>query len=109
MRLVRGTGGRPPIDSSSDSVWEEDFADQNLYSVAVMCHATVRGSESVSNFGRPVPTVRVDEDCRSDQIDWSFTNSYWISPQDGLTWRAIQYVSPKLDPVETEILRAPSE
>jgi hypothetical protein len=109
MRIIKGTGGRPPVDASAETVWEEDFADQHLYSVPVACHTTVRGSESVSNFGRAVPTVHVDEDCRSETIDWTFTNSYWISPQDGLTWRAIQYVSPKLGPIETETLRPPSE
>jgi hypothetical protein len=108
MRLVRGIGGRPPIDGNVETVWEEDFPDQHLYSVVVTCHTTVRGPESVSNFGRAVATIRVDEDCRSDQIDWSFTNKYWISAQDGLTWRAIQYVHPKLDPIETEILRPAS-
>jgi hypothetical protein len=109
MRIIKGAGGHPPSDQSSETVWEEDFADQHLYSVVVSCHSTVRGPESVSNFGRSVPTVRVDEDCRSEKIDWSFTNSYWISPTDGLTWRAIQYVSPKLGPIETEVLRPPSK
>jgi hypothetical protein len=109
MRIVRGANERPPIDGNVETVWEEDFADQHLYSIPVTCRTTVRGTDSVSNFGRPVPTVRVDEDCRSEQIDWSFTNSYWISPHDGLVWRTIQYVSPKLGPLEIEILRAPSE
>src|SRR5947199_2421162 len=105
MRIVRGANERPPIDGNVETVWEEDFADQHLYSIPVTCRTTVRGTDSVSNFGRPVPTVRVDEDCRSEQIDWSFTNSYWISSKDGLVWRTIQYVSPKLGPVEIEILR----
>ena len=105
MRVIKGTGGRPPIDAVTETVWEEDFADQHIYSVPVVCHTIVRGPESVSNFGRAVPTVHVDEDCRAEKIDWSFSNSFWISPQDGLTWRTIQYVSPKLGPIETEILR----
>lgn len=109
MRIIKGDSGRPPIDASAETIWGEDFPDLHLYSVTVVCRSTPHGSESVSNFGRSVPAIRVDEDCRSDQLDWSFTNTYWISPQDGLTWRAIQYVSPKLGSIETEILRPASQ
>ncbi|HSC17876.1 MAG TPA: YjbF family lipoprotein [Rhizomicrobium sp.] len=101
MRLVRGGTGQP------ESVWEADFGDLHAYSVLIRCHAVSRGPGSINNFGTPVATVQVDEECRSDQLDWSFTNSYWIAPQSGLIWRSVQYVSPKLDPLTIRVLRPP--
>jgi len=104
-RIVEGSRGAPPTDVSASSRWELDFADLNLYSVQVRCTSVVRGPETVKNFTVNIPTIHVDETCRSDQLDWSFVNSYWISPTTGLTWRTIQYVNPKMGPIEVEILR----
>jgi len=101
MRLVRGGTGQ------AESVWEADFGDLHAYSVLIRCHAVSRGAGSINNFGTAVATVQVDEECRSDQLDWTFTNSYWIAPQSGLIWRSIQYVSPKLDPLTIRVLRPP--
>lgn len=107
-RVWGSAGAEPSITESMTTRWEMDFADLGLFSVPVVCKSVVRGREPVKNFNVDVDTVRVDEDCRSDRLDWSFVNSYWISPSTGLCWHAIQYVSPKLGPIETEILRAPT-
>ena len=109
IRLIRGEGGAPALQGSADTVWQEDFGDLHRYSVLVTCHSTAKGAEGVQNFKSVIPTVRIDEDCHSDQLDWSFTNSYWISPKDGQTWRSIQYISPKSDPLTIELLRPPSK
>jgi len=106
-RTIDGERGAPSISAGAASRWEMDFADASLYSVVVRCTSVVRGPETVKNFSVDIPTIHVDEECRADQIDWSYTNSYWISPKTGLTWRTIQYVSPKLGPIEIEILRPP--
>lgn len=109
IRLISGTHGAPPLQGSAETRWEEDFADIHLYSVPVVCRSIVRGREGVRNFSSLIPTVHVDEECRSDTADWSFVNSYWVSPKDGLTWRSIQYVSPKQGPLEINLLRAPTK
>jgi hypothetical protein len=109
IHLVKGASGGPPLQGSAETQWEEDFGDAHLYSVFVTCHSVVIGPEGVPNFTSRIPTIHVDEQCHSDTIDWTFTNSYWISPKDGLTWRSIQYISPKLDPLEIELLRPPSK
>lgn len=101
MRLVRGGEGQ------ADTVWEADFADLHIYSVLIHCHVVSRGPAAIDNFGKPVATVQVDDQCRSDQLDWSFTNSFWIAPQTGLIWRSVQNISPKLDPLSVRILRPP--
>jgi hypothetical protein len=109
IHLVKGASGGPPLQGSAETQWEEDFGDLHLYSVLVTCHSVVIGPEGVPNFTSRIPTIHVDEQCHSDTIDWTFTNSYWISPKDGFTWRSIQHISPKLDPLEIELLRPPSK
>jgi Group 4 capsule polysaccharide lipoprotein gfcB, YjbF len=109
MRIIRGDISTPSTTGVTETVWEADFADLHLSSVPIVCRATPRGTESIDNFGTAVPTVRVDEECRSGKLDWSYTNSYWISPKDGLTWRSVQYISPKLDPLKIRLLRPPSQ
>ena len=105
LRLVRGSvSGALP---SAETVWEADFADQHLYSVPVTCKAYSGGADTYNNFNSAVPVMKVIDQCRSDQIDWSFTNTYWIAPQTGLMWHSIQHISPKLDPLELRVLRPP--
>lgn len=105
LRLVRGSvSGTFP---SAETVWEADFPDQHLYSVPVICKAYSGGPDTYNNFNTPVPVIKVVDQCRSDQLDWSFTNTYWIAPQTGLMWHSIQNISPKLDPLELRVLRPP--
>jgi hypothetical protein len=106
-RIRAGQPGAPGWQAGAISRWEMDFADLNLYSVLVTCQAAVHGQETIKNFSVSIPAIRVDETCRSEQLDWTFVNSYWIAG-DGRTWRSIQYVSPKLGPIEVEILRPPA-
>ncbi|HEY1962693.1 MAG TPA: YjbF family lipoprotein [Rhizomicrobium sp.] len=108
LRNLRGINGAPSAQGSSDTAWEADLPDQHIFSVPIACHSNVRGPEAIKVLGSTVATVRVDEDCRSDKLDWTFTNSYWIAPQSGLVWRSIQHISPKLDPLEVRILRPPA-
>lgn len=108
MRILKGDDGPPPLQGSAETVWSEDFGDLHLFSVTIDCRTTVKGAERVMSLGTHIDTIHVDEDCHSDQLDWTFTNSYWIAPQTGIVWRSVQYVSPKLGPLDTEILRAPS-
>ncbi|HEY4113246.1 MAG TPA: YjbF family lipoprotein [Rhizomicrobium sp.] len=105
-RLISGDAELSTTAAGS-SRWELDFADLGLMSIPVDCTSVVRGPASVQNFNVKIQTIRVDENCHSSEIDWDFTNSYWISPATGIVWHAIQYVNPKLGPIETEILRQP--
>ena len=102
-----GDYSAPSTQADGTSEWNMDFADLNLYSVPVSCVSKVRGQTAVKNFTVSIPTIRVDETCRSKKVDWSFVNSYWISKTTGLVWHSIQYVSPNSGPIEIEILRPP--
>lgn len=87
--------------------WTADFADLGIYSARVDCTDAPAGDEAIVVLGKQIDTVRVDETCRSDQLDWSFTNTYWISRATSRIWRSIQHVHPRMDAVEIELLRPP--
>jgi hypothetical protein len=89
------------------SVRLEDFPSIPTYGVAVKCTTLPKGLETIVILGRGVTTRKVDEACRSDQLDWSFTDNYWIDPGSALVWRSIQHVGPKGEKIEIETLRPP--
>ena len=86
----------------------EDLPDMKLYGVSLNCRATYRSAQTIVILGRGISTRKIDEACRSRSPDWSFTDSFWLDPDTGLTWRSIQHVSPKNGKVETEVLRPPA-
>ncbi len=85
----------------------EDFPELGFYGVEVSCRASVIGRQSIKILGQAVPTVRVDESCRSSRPEWSFTDNFWVDGDSGLVWRSRQHVHPKGGVVETEIFRPP--
>jgi hypothetical protein len=85
----------------------QDFPELGLYGVQVSCRAHAVGRQSIKILGQAVPTVRVDESCRSSRPDWSFTDNFWVDGDSGLVWRSRQHVHPNGGTVETEIFRPP--
>jgi hypothetical protein len=84
-----------------------DFADLNAYSVKVVCRTAKRGRENIQILGKAIPTIRIEESCRAEALDWSFVNTYWVGVQSGMVWQSVQHIHPRLGPVTTEILRPP--
>ena len=85
----------------------EDFPELGIYGAQVSCRARLVGQQKISILGQPVTTNRVDEACRSQTPDWSFVDSYWVDPGNGLVWRSRQHIHPKGGEIETEIFRPP--
>lgn len=84
-----------------------DFADLNAYSVKTVCRATSRGHENIQILGKAIPTQRIEETCRAEALDWSFTNTFWVGEKSGMVWQSVQHIHPRLGPISTEILRPP--
>ncbi len=84
-----------------------DLPDQNAYSITLNCTMQAVGPETIKILGQDIPTLRVDETCRSPRLDWEFTNTFWLGQASGFVWRSHQFIHPKLGPVDTEILRPP--
>jgi hypothetical protein len=89
--------------------WQADFPDLKLYSVSIVCRERPARDETIVILGKDIHTLRIDESCSAEgsSLDWSFDNTYWLDPSNGLVWRSIQHVHPQLDSIETEILRPP--
>ncbi|MEJ1968796.1 MAG: YjbF family lipoprotein [Rhizomicrobium sp.] len=86
--------------------WIGDFADLGYYSVPVTCKDSPAGPDSITILGKAFDTIRVDESCLSEALNWSFTNTYWVGAS-GRVWRAITHFHPKGPTLETQILRPP--
>jgi hypothetical protein len=87
--------------------WMADFPDLGLYSVEIDCADAPAGVERITILGQEIDSIRVDESCRSDRLDWSFTNTYWVSEVTNRVWRSVQHIHPRLDALEIELLRPP--
>jgi hypothetical protein len=85
----------------------EDFPDLGLYSVLVSCRAQLTGRQNINVLGQAIPTYRVDETCRSDRLQWTFTDTFWADADSGLVWRSRQHIHPKGAAIDTEIFRPP--
>lgn len=118
-RIVRTAGFGTDLNSSSasspgtdwsrvqDYTWVADFMDLRRFSVPIVCRDTPAGAEPITILGQQFDTFRVDEHCTSDQLGWSFDNTYWVSGETGRVWRAVQHIHPKGVVLEIEILRPP--
>ena len=87
---------------------QEDFPDIPAYGAAISCSSVSKGRQTIVILGRGISTARIDETCRSAELKWSFTDSYWLDPDSGLVWRSIQHIHPKGEKIEVEIFRPPS-
>ncbi|MBN9546620.1 MAG: YjbF family lipoprotein [Alphaproteobacteria bacterium] len=85
----------------------QDFPALPAYAVTVNCTLSHKGAQTIVILGRGIATMRIDEVCRSTNPRWSFTNTYWIDPDTGLSWRSRQHIDPQGGMIETEILRPP--
>lgn len=89
------------------SIRLEDFPELGIYGALVSCRARLVGQQKINILGQPVTTNRVDEACQSQKPDWSFVDSYWVDPDNGLVWRSRQHIHPKGGEIETELFRPP--
>ena len=101
--------GPPGPDGARVIVAQADFPDLKLYAVPIACRDKPAGEETIAILGKDIHTLLIDESCvsKASELRWSFHNKFWIDSQSGLVWRSIQHVNPKLDALETEILRPP--
>jgi hypothetical protein len=88
-------------------VRQVDLQDLNLFSVALQCHIESKGADPVTILGAKIETHRVEETCRSERPDWSFTDIFWMD-DSGFVWKSVQHVHPDLDAVTIEVLRPPA-
>jgi hypothetical protein len=86
---------------------QQDFPDMNHYGVTIRCRALARGRETITILGSAVATTRVDENCAAQGLDWRFTDTFWVDPQSGLSWKTIQHIHPGGEVIQTQVFRPP--
>jgi hypothetical protein len=105
-----GTAAPAPAAASRGSFTSsrlEDFPELGLYGTLVSCRARLVGRQTIQILDQAITTNRVDEACQSQRPDWSFVDSYWVDPDNGLVWRSRQHIHPKGAEIETEVFRPP--
>lgn len=108
--MFRGNDPLATIGSSGGSANSSRYVDLpelNVYSVALDCEMTAAGAESTTILGQSIPTIRVNEHCHSAKLDWDFDNVFWVGQSSGFVWKSRQFISPKLPPLDIEVLRPP--
>lgn len=112
LAAVTSPSGFPPAPAAAlrapfTSTRQEDFPQLGLYGVNLSCRARLVGRQKIDILGQPIVANRVEENCRSQNPDWTFTDIYWLDPDNGLAWRSRQHTHPKGGTVEIEVFRPP--
>lgn len=63
------------------------------------------GSEAIEIFGERVDTALWQEQGGAPELQWSFTNRYWVDPHSGYVWKSRQSVAPALPPLDITVTR----
>lgn len=85
-----------------------DLTPPDHYGISIDASVTALGPERIEIAELAFDTAVYREDCAAREIDWEFTNLYWIDPDIGLVWKSIQHIHPGLPPVELELLKPPA-
>ena len=108
---AQGAASLPPLSDALRSPFRStrllDLPDIGAYGILLDCVTTARGPQTISIIGTTIPTVRVDETCRSAKPRWSFTDNYWIDPSSGFVWHSVQHLHPSGTTIQIEIFRPP--
>ena len=94
--------------SAKRMIWSADFADLGIYAATIQCDEIAAANVQITILGNRIATRRSNLRCTAPQLNWSVQNAYWTDRQTGMVWRSVQYIHPKLDPIEIETLRPPS-
>lgn len=84
-----------------------DLRDVDRFGVSVQSTFTPIGKTKVSILGGDLDVLEVHEDCRCDELDWSFQNVFWADTASGFIWRSVQNIHPNLGALTIEVLRPP--
>jgi len=109
LTMRNGTAPAPAaaVKGAFSTTRLEDFPDLGIYGAQVSCRAHLVGQQRINILGQAVTANRVDETCQSHQTDWSFVDTYWVDPDNGVVWRSRQHIHPKGGEIETELFRPP--
>ena len=73
------------------------------FEITTSCVYTLGARERIEIVELFFDTVRVDETCSNAAR--SFTNTYWAEPDTGFIWRSQQWIGPRQEQMNVEIIR----
>ena len=82
-----------------------DFADLQAYSVAITCVPAPAKPTHIKILGHGISALRVAERCAAPELNWDFTDRFWLDPDTGLTWQSIQHIHPHSPAVTIQLFR----
>lgn len=94
--------------ASTAQQYTADFPDAGIYGAQITCRTASKGARAITILEQRIATIRIEENCSSRSLRWSFTNVYWTDPQTGFVWRSRQNIHPAGTVLETEIFRPPA-
>ena len=66
------------------------------------------GRETVEILELQFDTRVFREKCTARDLDWKFTNTYWVDPENGIIWKSRQHTHPDLPALDLDILKPSS-
>jgi Group 4 capsule polysaccharide lipoprotein gfcB, YjbF len=82
-----------------------DLEPRHIDGVLVRSRFAGDGRDDLVILGEHLATSVWSETSAAAELDWNFTNRYWVDAQSGFVWRSLQYVSPRLPALEIIVYR----
>ncbi len=97
--------GRPAALAGGTLTRQIDLQSQFRYGTLVTSTFAVVEQETIEILGRTHATVRLVESGVSPQLDWRFTNTWWVDAETGFVWKSLQAVTPEMPVFELAVLK----
>lgn len=82
-----------------------DLEPRHIEGIVIRSRFESAGRETLTILDTPLPTdVRIELNVAPD-LDWSFKNQFWVDARSGYVWKSLQYLSPRLPPLEIVVYK----
>jgi hypothetical protein len=99
----------PNLSPASVCMRAIDIEPRHIDGIVVRSHFDTAGREELTILDTPLATNVWAESNRAADLDWNFTNRFWVDSGTGFIWKSVQYVSPRLPPLELVVFRRAAE
>ena len=105
--LTKDPVGGPSGDfaNAADCVRTIDLEPQHRDGIVVRSSFSRVGTDAIDILGERFDTDLWQERAAAADLDWQFTNRYWIDRASGYVWKSVQVTAPDLPPLEIQVYR----
>lgn len=101
-------GGLHRLDAPVQTTRLIDFTPGNHFGVPVHSRFDPVGPKRIEILDLWFDTVLVRETCRAPIVNWEFENFFWVDASNGMVWKSVQFLTPNLPEVHTELFKPPA-